>query len=422
VYKILQKEHEMDPITLTLLGYPLSILANLTYDQLKKVSAKTKVNPLKDLFVAAFFKSLDYHDKGYDAYSKERVEILRKAVKKDKTQLLNIFSRHSNNFNTFLSAVRTRELQELLAKEIFDEYKLDLGDYPDLMIGIVTDCLSFYMYAFFNQMNEKQGIQAILLECLKLDNIAQILTKIDSQVVTKNDFDELRKSILLKHFNENNEARKNLNDYDQYLKHKFKYIELRGFSPRISGKEVQMELIDVFVPLEITADKTIVPNIFQGNIPLQRQALKDDNISRTAKKKDPITSILEKRSLVILGDPGSGKSTLLKYLTIQISNLRTNIDALAHIIPVYFRISDYADYFKETKRSIYEFLTKHYDIQYQHIFKENFEHSNLLLLMDGLDEITDTPLRIRVTEQVMDLLARYPYNRYVVTSRIVGYQ
>ena len=68
------------------------------------------------------------------------------------------------------------------------------------MIGIVTDCLSFYIYAFFNQMNEKQGIQAILLECLKLDDIAQILTKIDSQVVTKHDFDELRKTCTPKAF------------------------------------------------------------------------------------------------------------------------------------------------------------------------------------------------------------------------------
>ena len=231
------------------------------------------------------------------------------------------------------------------------------------------------------------------------------------------------KLVLLKHFNESKEARKNLRDYDQYLKNKFKYIELRGFSPRISGKEVQMELIDVFVPLEITADKTIVSNVLEGNIPLPRRSDQHNDINHTAeKKKDPITSILEKGSLVILGDPGSGKSTLLKYLTTQVSNLRNTVDLLSHIVPIYFRISDYADYFKKKKKSIYEFLTDHYDTQYQHIFKENFERSNLMLLMDGLDEITDTPLRIRVTEQVMDLLARYPYNRYVVTSRIVGYQ
>ena len=59
---------------------------------------------------------------------------------------------------------------------------------------------------------------------------------------------------------------------------------------------------------------------------------------------------------------------------------------------------------------------------YAHIYKEGFEFPNLLLLMDGLDEITDTPLRIKITEQVMDLIARYPLNQYVVTSRIVGYQ
>ena len=94
----------------------------------------------------------------------------------------------------------------------------------------------------------------------------------------------------------------------------------------------------------------------------------------------------------------------------------------ANTIPLHIRISDYADYFKKEKKTLYEFITEHYDKQYQHIFKEGFEYSNLLLLMDGLDEVTDTPLRIRVTERVMDLIARYPHNRYVVTSRIVGYQ
>lgn len=125
---------------------------------------------------------------------------------------------------------------------------------------------------------------------------------------------------------------------------------------------------------------------------------------------------------MILGDPGSGKSTLLKYLCIQITELRKKDHVLRNIIPVFFRLSDYSDYYKKHKKSIYEFVTQHFDIQYQDLFRENFEYSNLLLLMDGLDEITETSLRLKVTEQVMDLMARYPNNRYIVTSRIVGYQ
>lgn len=413
----------MDALTLTLLGYPLSILANSTYDQLKRISQKIDVNPLKNLFLKSFFTSLEYHDKYYDEYSKKVIKELRETIKKDENKLLTIFSKHSDGFNNFISLIKSRKFQEKIAEEIIREYSLDLNKDKKLISSIITDCLSYYLYAFFNQMNEKEGIQAILIENLKLDTIVGLLNQIDSQVVTKKDFDELRRIVLLNYFNENTEARKKLEDYDQYLRNKFKYLELRGFSPKISGKEVQMELLDIFVPLEINVNKSIVPNILEEKTSLSQKSFKIDNpIIKEDKKKNPLISILEHRYLVILGDPGSGKSTLLKHLAIEVTHLRNSMDLFANIVPLYFRISDYADYFKKNKKTLYEFITEQYDKQYQHIFKEGFEFSNLLIFMDGLDEITDTPLRIKVTEQVMDLIARYPYNRYVVTSRIVGYQ
>jgi len=411
----------MEPLTLTLIGYPLSVLANFTSDKLKNVSQKMDVNPLKDLFINSFFKSIKYHGKYYDDYSKDVLEKLRKSVKKDEDKLLLIFSRNSDNFNTFLSSIQNREFQETISRDIIVEYSLDSTKDQKLIISIVTDCLNYYLSAFFNQMNEKEGIQAILMECLKIENIVDLLKQINSEIVTKNDFDELRRIVLLKYFDENIEAKKELEDYDKYLRNKFKYLELRGFSPKISGKEVQMELLDIFVPLEINLDKSIMPRI-EIDTPILQQSLEISTSKRKQNKdKDPLTSILKHRYLVILGDPGLGKSTLLKYLAVKITKLRDGKDLFANTIPLYIRISDYADYFKKNKKTLYEFITEH-DKQYKHIFKEGFELSNLLLLMDGLDEITDTPLRIKVTEQVMDLIARYPYNRYVATSRIVGYQ
>jgi energy-coupling factor transporter ATP-binding protein EcfA2 len=413
----------MEPLTLTLLGYPLSILASITYNQLKNLSKKTEIVPLKDLFLKAFFTSLKYHDEHYDDYAKKIVKKLRKAVKKDEGKLLIIISQHSSDFNNFLSSVKNRTFQQSVAEEIIKEFSLDLENSSAVMNSIIIDCLNYYQYAFFNKMTEKEGIQTILIKCLKLDSILDLLKQIDSKVATKRDFDELRSIVLLNYLNENKEARKKLRDYDCYLQNKFKYLELRGFSPKVSGKEVQMRLLDVFVPLEINIDKSIVPNIQDEKIPiLQRTIGPKDSNDKENKKEDLTASVLKHGSLVILGDPGSGKSTLMKYLTVKVTQLRNSDHLYANIIPICIRISDYADYFKKTKKTLYEFITDHSDKQYQHIFKEGFEYSNILLLMDGLDEITDTPLRIRLNEQVMDLMARYPYNHYVVTSRIVGYQ
>lgn len=42
----------MEPLTLTLLGYPLSVFVNLSYDALKKISNKTNLNFLKKLFIS----------------------------------------------------------------------------------------------------------------------------------------------------------------------------------------------------------------------------------------------------------------------------------------------------------------------------------------------------------------------------------
>jgi predicted NACHT family NTPase len=235
------------------------------------------------------------------------------------------------------------------------------------------------------------------------------LNKIDQQIATKNEYDLLRKIVYTNYIDNNNQYRKSIQDFDSYIKNKFRYLELRGFSPKISGKEVQMELDDIFVPLAINKQQQIVPNIPDAPT---------DNTKDTFRSFD----ILNNRALVILGDPGSGKSTLLKYLASQIIDLRGSEHVLKNIIPIFFRLADYSEYYKKNRKSIYEFITNHYDSQYQQIFQENFEYSNILIMMDGLDEIADTPLRLKVTEQVMDLIARYPNNRYIVTSRVVGYQ
>ncbi len=397
----------MKPLTLTLLGYPISILANITYDQLKNIRDKiSDLTAIQRLYIKCFYKAINEHDKHYDDYSAKILKKISKEVKKDESKFLTIISQHEGSF---LSSFNRKEFHNEVAEKLINAYFVNISNNPKLIPGIISDCFSYYVSSFYNLMNEKEGIQAILMECLKLDNILDLLNKINQQIVTKNEFDNLRK-IIYTYFVDNNLAyKKTIKDYDLYIKNKFKYLEIRGFSPKISGKEVQMELDDIFVPLAINKQQKIVPNIL------------DELINDTNDTFKSI-EILNHRALVILGDPGSGKSTLLKYLATQIVGLRESNHVLKNIIPIFFRLADYSEYYKKNKKSIYEFITNHFDNQYQHVYKESFEYSNMLILMDGLDEIAETPLRLKVTEQVMDLMARYPNNRYIVTSRVVGYQ
>jgi len=397
----------MEALTSTLLGYPISLLANVTHDQLKKIKVGiSDLTAVEQLYLKSFYKAIKEHKKHYDDYSAKVLKKVSKKVKKDEKKFLKSISQDGD---IFLSSFNRKEFHILVADKLINNYSIEVANYPNLIPNLIADCFSYYVSSFYNLMNEKQGIQAVLTECLKLDSILNLLNKIDQQAITKTEFDNLRKIVFTNYVDDNPEYKKSVQEYDSYIKNKFKYIELRGFSPKISGKEVQMELDDIFVPLAIDKQSKIVPNIFESS----------ENDSKTTLKS---IEILNHRALVILGDPGSGKSTLQKYLATEIAGLRKSEHVLKNIIPVFFRLADFSDFYKKNRKSIYEFITNHLDNQYQHIYKENFEYSNMLILMDGLDEITETPLRLKVTEQVMDLIARYPNNRYIVTSRVVGYQ
>lgn len=414
---------EITAITAALLNIGLSILANLATDPVKNLlhkfsrSKELEEVPLKDLFIKAFYQSLDYHDAHYDETAQKDVECIRAAVKKNESKLLAIISRRTDATDRFLSSLKSGDFQRALAGEVVNEFSLNLQGRWDLMVGILSDCFRFYRTAFFNLMSEKQGLQAILLECLKIESILDLLKKVDSQMVTRKDFDDLKRIFYTHYYAQHPEDHKKLEDYDNYIKNKFQYIELRGFSPRVSGKEILMKLEDIFVPLEIKPDRErsrISPESHQDEII-------PESTDKTPSVED-IIRVLLSDNVVILGDPGSGKSTLLKYLARLAAGNRCSDHPFGCIIPVYFRIPEFALYLKNHGKNLYEFITDHFDRQYSNLFKEGFAYSNLLLFMDGLDEVIETPLRIRVTEQVEDLMARYPYNHYVVTSRVVGYQ
>ncbi|NRX73305.1 hypothetical protein DE153_000086 [Clostridium beijerinckii] len=392
---------------LTLAGYPLSIFASFTYDKVYEVINKRKieVNILNDLFIKSFEKSIDIHNKFYDEYSNKVLTKLRKEIKKNRYILLDIISSCDLELIELMRKNDRREIQLKIAQQIITEYNID--DQDELIINIISDCFSYYQEAFFSSISEMEGIQVIIKEVLKINDLLELLRSISCDMVTKKEFDTLRSAVISEYYQSNAKAKKTLDEYDKFLNDKYHEVELKGFSPKVSGKEVAINLEEIFVKVKIQEEN----NRDTGEV-----------IEESLIQNDYIQYILQHRNAVILGNPGAGKSTLLKYLMMRIIDLRKTDHPLSNIVPIFIRISDYADYFKKNKKSIYEFIMDNSPRQYVDIFRDSFECSNLILFMDGLDEITDTPLRIRVAEEVKNVLAMYPYNRYIITSRIVGYQ
>ena len=132
---------------------------------------------------------------------------------------------------------------------------------------------------------------------------------------------------------------------------------------------------------------------------------------------------LERSSrIVLLGDPGCGKSTVLKYITIQVCKYHFSNRFLPFYVPIFLKVSEYAKVLKsDSKKNLLDFIYGEYDRQYAQLFSWAFENRQALLILDGLDEVIDTPQRIKVVDEVQDIVCRMPENRYIITSRIIGY-
>ncbi|MGH8887002.1 MAG: SIR2 family protein [Egibacteraceae bacterium] len=144
--------------------------------------------------------------------------------------------------------------------------------------------------------------------------------------------------------------------------------------------------------------------------------------------------------LVVLGDPGAGKTTLLRWLaTAYLLRLQQDTD-LAELpdwetlpdqdwLPVLVRCRDLGP--GEISGSVGDALgcslrklelPPHDCDAVLAMLRRRLAAGTALVLVDGLDEITDPTLRTRFCRQLEQFHVAHPQTPIVVTSRIVGYR
>ena len=146
------------------------------------------------------------------------------------------------------------------------------------------------------------------------------------------------------------------------------------------------------------------------------------------------------RRLVVLGDPGGGKTTMLRWMATAYLLRHKGDDAFSHIpdtqtlpsqpwIPVLIRCRDLGE--ADLCRCFTDFLTQHLNKTellpeeanaMRAVLLDRIANGKALLLVDGLDEITNPQVRIMFCQELERTAARYPDAPIVVTSRIVGYR
>ncbi|MDQ1353937.1 MAG: hypothetical protein QG657_4246, partial [Acidobacteriota bacterium] len=132
--------------------------------------------------------------------------------------------------------------------------------------------------------------------------------------------------------------------------------------------------------------------------------------------------------LVVIGDPGSGKTTLLHYYAVVC--LDGNHHRLGfkekEILPLYFPLRElkFSNDIPQSPQSLQDNLASWSGLMHQEIsaaeFKTWLEENNALVLLDGLDEISDRNKRIQVCRWVKRALANFDRARFVLTSRPTG--
>ncbi len=211
-----------------------------------------------------------------------------------------------------------------------------------------------------------------------------------------------------------------LNRYCEVMENQHKEIPLAGFKTRL---RVPIDLEELYVPLQASVDLRGTGACLFADAADAEAKLGSHGSAEIALIDAFREAHARKRhNLVILGDPGSGKTTHLKRLLLAC--LRQGPDWLGlpdDLLPVFLPLRELED----LDHGLDAFIEKTLDSPHlnmpQGFGKRLLERGRLLLLFDGLDEVSDAKQRAKVAEWIKSAVQALPACTAVVTCRFAGY-
>ena len=209
--------------------------------------------------------------------------------------------------------------------------------------------------------------------------------------------------------------------------------------PELKDRQA-LRIEDVFIHLQAEVQLepergALVERIARGEEFGERLAETAERLTRypreTLKRRLAANAALrEYPRMAVLGDPGAGKTTLLKYIAIAFAQMQSGKLGLNEDrLPIFVRLYDYVA--KQAERQADYSLVDYLYTQAREtllltlepgFFESALERGECCVCLDGLDELGGAGLRREVTAAVEALANKYPRNRYLVTSRSVGYE
>jgi formylglycine-generating enzyme required for sulfatase activity/energy-coupling factor transporter ATP-binding protein EcfA2 len=212
--------------------------------------------------------------------------------------------------------------------------------------------------------------------------------------------------------------------YLAYLTNNYGWLDFRGIAP--VSRLLKVPLMSVYVPLKIRVQQrgfeSWLGRPTTAHDPLSRENIDTKGIGQL---------IREQRRIVILGDPGSGKTTLLRYLALALAedpqSIERRLGINEELLPILIPLAAYASALQqEPGLSLNDFLPRYFAAQglpeLLPLFEDELVRGHCLVLIDGLDEVVSHIQRLQVVRNVESFVNRFDQNRFVVTSRVVGYR
>ena len=173
----------------------------------------------------------------------------------------------------------------------------------------------------------------------------------------------------------------------------------------------------------------LIDRLFVTPLLVRRYVSPDENPENwTDQAETLLDALAENTPLVILGDPGIGKSTFLNYVAWLLSRPAENalIDRMGWRLPLPMVLRELpVRGVTNFDRLLEAFLGREMSAPLREddgrYLRQALAEGQAFVLLDGIDELGDRETRENLRSAVFDGMARYPDCRWLLTSRIVGY-